>query len=125
MRLPSPEVQLLEEIVALVVDDDEGGKVQNLDPPHRLHAEFGIFEHLDLSDAVLREAGGRPANRAEVESAVPGARFPHLGRAVALGEHHHRSAGRLELVDERIHSPRRRRPERARRHALRRLGGPA
>src|SRR5690348_7312007 len=50
----SAEVQLLEEVIALVVDDDEGGEVLDLDLPDRLHAELGIFLHLDLLDAVLR-----------------------------------------------------------------------
>src|SRR3954451_3977378 len=39
----SAEIELLEEVVALVVDDDEGGKVLDLDAPDRLHAELGIF----------------------------------------------------------------------------------
>ena len=51
-----------EEVVALVVDDDEGGEVLDLDPPDRLHAELGVLEHLDLADAVLgaRRAAGPP-----------------------------------------------------------------
>src|SRR5438105_3179224 len=63
-------VQSGEEVVALVVDDDEGREVDDLDLPHCLHAELGILVHLDLLDAVLREARGRAADRAEVESAV-------------------------------------------------------
>ena len=61
---------LLEEVVALVVDDDEGREVDDLDLPHRLHAELGVLEHLDLADVVEGEAGGRAADRAEVEPAV-------------------------------------------------------
>ncbi len=38
-----------EEVVALVVDDDEGGEVLDLDLPDRLHAELGVLEHLDLA----------------------------------------------------------------------------
>ena len=49
--------------------------------------------------------------------------FPHRRRAVALGQHDHRAAGGLEIVHERIHAARRRRAERARGVALRRLGG--
>src|SRR5689334_11207536 len=48
-----PEIQLLEKVVALVVDDDKGGKIDDLDAPDRLHAEFRIFNALDLLDAVL------------------------------------------------------------------------
>src|SRR4051794_14824922 len=46
----SPELR--EEVVALVVDDDEGGEVDDLDAPDRLHPELGIFDHLDTLDAV-------------------------------------------------------------------------
>ena len=59
-----------EEVVALVVDDDEGGEVLDLDLPDRLHAELGVLEHLDLADAVLGQAGGGAADGAEVEAAV-------------------------------------------------------
>ena len=59
-----------EEVVALVVDDDEGREVLDLDLPDRLHAELGVLQHLDGLDAVLREPGGRAADRAEVEAAV-------------------------------------------------------
>src|SRR3979409_693176 len=57
MTNPLPQIQLLEKIVALVVDDDEGGEILHLDAPDRLHAELGIFHGLDLLDAVLGEVG--------------------------------------------------------------------
>src|ERR1051326_9287317 len=66
--LRSAEIELLEEIVAFVIDDDEGRKILDLDPPDRLHAELGIFQHLDLADAVLGEIRRRPADRAEIEA---------------------------------------------------------
>src|SRR5260370_35123382 len=83
---PSAEVELLEKIVALVVDDDEGGKLFDLDPPDRLHAELGIFQYFDLADAVLGEACGRAPDRAEIEAAVllPGP--PPGRRAVPLAQ---------------------------------------
>src|SRR6476469_2090595 len=37
---------LLEEVVALVVDDHEGREVDDLDAPNGLHAQFGVFEDL-------------------------------------------------------------------------------
>jgi len=43
------------------------------------HAKFGIFEKLDLLDAILREARGRAADRAEVEAAMLLAGCAHLG----------------------------------------------
>ena len=45
-------------------------------------------------------------------------------RAVALGQHHHRAAGGLELLDVGVHPAGGGRPERAGRHALGRLGRP-
>src|SRR5580693_3294445 len=42
-----------EEVVALVVHDHERGEVPDLDFPHRLHAEFRVFKHFHLCDAVL------------------------------------------------------------------------
>ena len=62
--------QLGVEVVALVVVDDEGREVLDLDAPDRLHAELRVLLHLDLLDAVLREARGGAADRAEVEAAV-------------------------------------------------------
>src|SRR3546814_9535910 len=59
-----------EEVVALVVDDDEGGELLDLDPPDRLHPELREFLHLDLPDRVQRQLGGGAADRAEVEAAV-------------------------------------------------------
>src|SRR5262249_38600560 len=98
-----PQIQLLEEIVALVVDDDEGGEILHLDPPDRLHAELGIFENLDLLDAMLGEVRRGAANGGEVEPAVLLAGLAHLRGAVALGHRAHRAAGGLEIVDEGIH----------------------
>ena len=66
----SAQIQFLEEVIALVVDDDEGGEVLDLDPPDRFHAEFGIFQHFDLLDAVLRQARGGAADGAEIKAAM-------------------------------------------------------
>src|ERR1700710_1842135 len=110
---PSPKIQFLEEIIALVVDDDEGWKILDLDAPDRFHAELGIFHHLDLLDAVLGEICRGTADRAEIEAAVLLAGLAHRDRAVALGHHHHRSAGGLELIDKGIHPSCRGRTERA------------
>src|ERR1700730_7234020 len=109
----STQIQLLEEVVALVVDDDEGRKIHDLDAPDRFHAELGIFDDLDLLDAVFGKVGRRAPDRTEIESAVLFAGLGHGRRAVALGQHHHRSARGLELVDKGIHPSRRGRAERA------------
>src|SRR5579871_3161165 len=93
------QVQLLEEVVALVVDDREGGEILDLDAPDRLHAELGVFQHLDLLDAVLGEVGGGAADRSEIEAAVLLAGVAHGRGAIAFGERDERAAGSLELVD--------------------------
>src|SRR5690349_12264578 len=81
-----------EEVVPLVVNDDEGGEVDDLDLPDRLHPELRVLEHLDLTDAVLGEARGRAADRPQVKAAVLLAGLGHGRRAVALGQHHHAAA---------------------------------
>src|SRR4051794_24306808 len=68
--LPLSQIQFLEEVVALVVNDDESREILDLDAPDRFHAEFGISHPLDLLDAVLGEFCRRAADRAEVETAV-------------------------------------------------------
>ena len=74
-----------------------------------------------MPDAILRKARGGSADRAEIEAAMLAAGFAHFLRAIALGKHHHRAAGRLELLHERIHAPRCRRAERTRGKAFGRL----
>ena len=46
---------LLEEIVALVIDEDECREVLDLNFPNGLHAKFGILHTFDALDVVLRE----------------------------------------------------------------------
>ena len=48
---------LLEEVVALVVDEDEGGEVLYLNLVDGLHTQLGIFEELDALDAVHGQDG--------------------------------------------------------------------
>src|SRR5262249_21826651 len=40
----------LEEVVALVVEHDEGGEIAHIDFPDRLHAQLGVLEDLGLGD---------------------------------------------------------------------------
>jgi len=77
------------EVVALVVDDDEGGEVLDLDLPHGFHAQLGIVEHLDPADAVLGELGCGATDRSQVEAAVRVAGVGHGLATVALGQHDH------------------------------------
>src|SRR3990170_8213518 len=59
-----------EEVVALVVDHDEGGEVQDLDPKDRLHAELGVGQDLDLGDVVPAHPRALAPDRAQIEAAV-------------------------------------------------------
>src|SRR5258708_12163686 len=86
---PSPQIQFLEEIIALVVDDDQSREILDLDAPDRFHAEFGIFNNLDLLDAVLGEVGRCPADRAEIEAPLLLPAPPHPDRPLALPHPHH------------------------------------
>src|SRR5260370_10762040 len=72
------------EVVALVVDHDEGREIDDLDAPDRFHPELGIFDEFDLADAILGEPRRRPADRAEIKSAVLLAGVAHFGTAVAF-----------------------------------------
>src|SRR4051794_33233427 len=67
-----------EEVVALVVDDDKGGEIDDLDAPDRFHPDFLVSEQLALPDAIRRQPRRRPADRAEIKSAILLARLAHL-----------------------------------------------
>src|SRR5215470_8855248 len=114
----SPQVQVFEEVVAFVVDDDEGREIDDFNAPDRLHAELRIFDAFDLLDAMLGEIRGGAADRGEIK-AVLLAGLAHDRGAIAFGQRHHRAAGGLEIVDEGIHAPGGGRPERARGIAIR------
>ena len=94
----------LEEIIALVVNEDKGGEILDPDLPDGLHSELGIFHALDGLDVVLGEDGGRATDGAEIESAVLLAGVGHHLGAVALRYHHHRAAMVLETVHVGIHT---------------------
>src|SRR5437899_11348583 len=95
---PSPQIQFLEEIIALVVDDDEGRKIHDLDAPDRFHTKLGIFHDFDLLDAMLGEVRRGAADRAEIEAAVLLAGLAPRDWGVAVCEHHPRSRRSLRLV---------------------------
>ena len=61
MLSPSPQIQFLEEVVALVVDDDEGGEVFYFYAPDGFHAQVFEGDAFDFLDAVLGQAGGGAA----------------------------------------------------------------
>ena len=103
---PSPVLkpELLEEVVALVINENEGREVLNGDLPNRLHSEFRIFNTLYATDAALREDSGDATYRTKVESAMLFAGIGDNLGAVALGDHDKGCAMILELINIRIHS---------------------
>src|ERR1051326_9107986 len=110
LRRQTRAAAVREEIVALVVHQNERREILHFDFPHGFHAELGILEQLDLLDVLLRENRGRPADAPEIKSAVFLACARDLRAAIALGEHHHRAALRLEEINVAIHAARGRRP---------------
>lgn len=93
-----------EEVVAFVVDEDEGGEVFDGDFPNGFHAEFGEGDDFLGADVVLGEECGGAAGGAEVEAAVFFAGVGDLLGSVSFGEHDHGSAVGLEEVDVSVHA---------------------
>ncbi len=111
-----------EEVVALIINKDEGGEVLNLDFPHCLHAKFRILKKFYFLDRILGKDCGRAADRAEIETSVSLAGIGYLLAAVALGDHHQRAAECLERLNIRIHASGGSGSERAGRHSFGSLG---
>ena len=49
----------IKEVIALIVDDDEGGEILDFNFPDRFHAELFVFNDFNFGDAVLRQTGRR------------------------------------------------------------------
>ena len=54
--------ELLEEVVAFVVHEDECREVFHFDFPDGFHAQFGVLEEFDILDGVLGEDRCRAAD---------------------------------------------------------------
>ena len=88
--------ELLEEVVALGIYEDECREVLYADLPERLHSEFRVRYALDALDIVLSEDSSRATDRAEVESTVFVTCVCHTLRTVTLCKHDHAAAVALE-----------------------------
>ena len=88
LRIRAPGLQLLEEVIALVIDEDEGGEVLDLNLPDGFHTQFGILHTLDALDARLAEYGGNTTDGSQIETTMLLARLCHHVTAVTLGNHH-------------------------------------
>ena len=114
--------QVLEEVVALVVDEDERREVLDGNLADGFHAEFREGDDVVAQDVLLGEDSSRATDRAEVEAAVLVASVRHVLAAVALSDHNHRGALALEAHHVRVHTAGSRRAEASGGHAFRRLG---
>ena len=100
----SPRLELLEEVVALVVYEDECREVLYGNLPDSLHAELRILYALDALDGTLRENGSYTTDSTEVETTMLLAGLCHDVATVALGNHDQAGAMILELVNVWVHT---------------------
>ena len=100
----SPRLQLLEEVVALVVYEDECREVLYGNLPDSLHAELRILYALDAFDGTLRENGSYTTDSTEVETTMLLAGLCHDVATVALGNHDQAGTMILELVNVWVHT---------------------
>ena len=99
-----PGLQLLEEVVALVVYEDECREVLYGNLPDSLHAELRILYALDALDGTLRQNGSNTTDCTEVETTMLLAGFCHNIATVALGNHDQAGTMILELVNVWVHT---------------------
>ena len=93
------EAELLEEVVALVINEDECREVLNADLPDCLHSKLRVLYTLDTLDVVLSKDSCRTTDRTEVESAVLVTCICNALCTVTLCKHHHAAAVALEEVN--------------------------
>ena len=55
-------IELLEEVVAFVIDEDEGWEIFYADFPDGFHAKLWIFQNFDFFDRLKRQLGSDSAN---------------------------------------------------------------
>ena len=83
----SPRLELLEEVVALVVYEDECREVLYGNLPDSLHAELRILYALDALDGTLRENGSYTTDSTEVETTMLLASLCNNIATITLGNH--------------------------------------
>ena len=83
------ESELLEEVVALVIHENECREVLDGNLPYCFHSEFRVFDTLYTLAVVLGEDCGRTAYASEVESAVFVSGIGNDLATVTLGKHNH------------------------------------
>jgi len=84
----SPRLQLLEEVVALVIYEDECREVLYGNLPDSLHTELWILYALDALDRALRENGSYTTDGTEIETTMLLAGVCNNLTTVTLGNHY-------------------------------------
>lgn len=95
---------LLEEIIAFIINKDKCREINNINLPDSFHTKFWIFKALDALDIVLSQDSCRTADTTEIEATVFLARFCNNICTVTFGQHYHTATMTLEEVDIRIHT---------------------
>src|SRR6516165_8484132 len=103
-RPGAPSTGRAKKIFSLVVDDDEGREIFHLDTPDCFHPELGVFDNLDLADAVSGEPRGWPTDRAQIETSMLAACRADFGASVALGQRNKTAARRHKGIDIAVHA---------------------
>ena len=91
--------KICEEVVTLVINDDKGGEVLNINLTHSLHTKLGEVNNLHALDRALCQYCCGTTDRAEVEASISLASVCNGLRAVTLRNHHHRATSLLEEVN--------------------------
>ena len=70
LTVRSPRLELFEEVITLVINEDEGREVDNLNLPDGFHSDLRELNTLDALDGVHGEHSSRTADASEIESAM-------------------------------------------------------
>ncbi|MNC60419.1 hypothetical protein D3C75_1102960 [compost metagenome] len=85
-------VYFLEEVVALVIDQNKGWEIFDFDFPDGFHSQLCVFDTIQALDTLLRQYSRRAADTAKIEPAMFMTGVGHLLASVAFCQHHHASA---------------------------------
>ena len=99
-----PGLQLLEKVVSLVVNKDEGREVLDGNLPDCLHTQFGILNAFDARYAALRQHCRHASDGSQIETAVLLTSVGNGLRTVSLGNHHQGAAVCLKFVNVWVHT---------------------
>ena len=61
---------MLEEVIALIINEDECWEVFYADLPYSFHTQFWIFYTFDALDVLLSKEGCRTTDRTKIEATM-------------------------------------------------------